>query len=639
MTFNTQFDANPDTASSRCEAGGRIDGTQLNRIVRRFANMFAVCAATFSMIAIAPQRAAAQFSVMPDGQAISKSTSIALDSVGFGLVNLVSGQGYYREIECSGEVINCGSNTPQGFTATAAQKTIYVTYQTTNTGGPGRIRLKAYKAGMTPMDTGWYNVTVTPTDLVSDLTANNNANQDMGLCAASCFAPIYSQGTVPYYSLGAARNVTLVYHGDRAVPSGLLYTNASISTSRVVSEYWLEATRSNGAHITFANADTVLRFAGTNAGQVRLGGQFDPDFNGMAGTAMDSIGILVTTKFTDGTTQRQRFSPKVMIIDERKSPVARGWTIAGLQHLYVQTGGSALITDGTGSAAYFANDCGAGCYTSPVGDFSRLTSSGGTYVRAYPDSTKANFDASGQLTDLVDSFGNTTSFEYVSGRLMRIYDPFRTYSAGAYRSYIALSYGTYGLSQIQEPGPDGSPTGGRVTSITVASDSTLRAFKDPDGDSTRFAYDGSYRLSMVINRRGDTTSYAYDASTGKVASVDLPRVTLYTGSARPRIQYSAWQPLGVPTGSTGTTAATPVLTSNLQGSTTDPLGHTATFRPNQWGQPLSVTDPMSRVTTINRNGGIFPSSILYPDSPPPTSTTAPTRRQTVPAAPAGRRRG
>jgi RHS repeat-associated protein len=568
--------------------------------------------ASLIALAAAPHQAAAQtISVFPDGQAISAPTSSTIQTANFGLVGLVSGQTYFREIFCTGEVINCGSATPEQFTA--PKNSISVTYFTTNTGGPGRIFLKVYKAGMTPMDTGWFNVTVTPTDVVSDLTANNNANQDMGLCAASCFAPVYSQGTVPYYSLGAARNVTLVYHGDRAAPNGLLYTNASISTSRTVSEYWLEATRSTGAHIKFANGDTVIRFAGTNVGQVRLGGRFYPDSNVMAGTAMSAVGMLVTAKFTDGTTQRQRFSPQVMVIDERKSPVARGWTIAGLQHLYAQTGGSVLITDGTGSAAYFTNDCGAGCYTSPVGDFSRLTSSGGTYVRAYPDSTKANFNGSGQLTDLVDSFGNTTSFEYVSGRLTKIYDPFRTYNSGANRSYIALTYGTYGLSQIQEPGPDGSPTGGRITSITVASDSTLRVFKDPDGDSTRFVYDGSRRLSTVYNRRGDSTSYSYDGSTGKLAWVDLPMVTLYSGNARPRVQYSAWQPLGVPTGSTGTTTATPVLTSNLQGSTTDPLGHTATFRPNQWGQPLSVTDPMSRVTTINRNGGIFPSSIVYPE--------------------------
>jgi RHS repeat-associated protein len=565
-----------------------------------------------SLIATSPRRATAQFSVFPDGQALGKQTSSAIDSASFGLVNLVSGQTYFREITCTGEVINCGSGTPQQFTATQAQGSIKVTYFTTNTGGPGRIQLKVYKAGMTPMDTGWYNVTVTPTDLVTDLTANNNANQDAGLCAASCFTPIYSQGTVPYYSLGAPRNVTLVYHGDRAVPVGLLYTNASISTSRTVSEYWLEATRSNGTHIKFANGDTVIRFAGTNAGQVRLGGRFNPDSNGMAGTATSALGILVTAKFTDGTTQRQRFSPQVMVVDERKSPIARGWMIAGLQRLYAQSGGDVVITDGTGSAAYFAS-CGTGCYTSPTGDFSKLTPSGSGYVRAYPDSTKANFNASGQLTDLIDSFGNTTSFEYVSGRLTKIYDPFRTYNAGANRSYIALSYGTYGLSQIQEPGADGSPTGGRITAITVASDSTLRVFKDPDGDSTRFAYDGAYRLSTSINRNGDSTSYAYDSTSGKLAWVDLPRVTLYNGTLRPRVQYSAWQPLGIPIGSTGTTAATPVLTSNVQGSSTDPLGNVTSFRPNQWGQPLSTTDPMNRVTTITRNGGILPSSILYPE--------------------------
>jgi hypothetical protein len=61
------------------------------------------------------------------------------------------------------------------------------------------------------------------------------------------------------------------------------------------------------------------------------------------------------------------------------SPTARGWSIAGVQHLYEQSDGSALITDGDGSALYFncsasGTPC-AGSYQPPAGEYSSLTHS------------------------------------------------------------------------------------------------------------------------------------------------------------------------------------------------------------------------------------------------------------------------
>lgn len=611
MTSNTPHNSSVAASGTPSSVGGRIaNGRRFSGIVGRVPSFLALGAAAFSMIATAPQRAAAQFVVYPDGQAISKSTSIALDSVSFGLVNLVSGEGYYREIACSGEVINCGSNTPQGFTATAAQMTIYVTYQTTNTGGPGRIRLKAYKAGMTPTDTGWYNVTVTPTDLVSDLTANNNSNQDVGLCAASCFTPIYSQGTVPYHTLGAVRNITLVYHGDRAAPTPLLYTNASISTSRTVSEYWLEATRLNGSHIRFTNGDTISRFSGTNAGQVRLGGQLYAD--SMTGNAMNQVSTLITAKFADGTTQRQRFSPQIMIIDERKSPIARGWSIEGLQHLYHQADGNVLITDGKGSAAYFvASPSCSTCFSNSGGDVSTLSKATTTWTRSYPDSTKAVFDTAGKLTSVTDAFGNQTTFAYdASGRLTEVQDPILTYSGG--KKAIVLTYGTYGLVSVQNPSTAvNAKSAGRITYFTVGSDSTLRAIKDPDGDSTRFTYDGSRRLQNVINRRGDTTTFTLDAN-GRLQYVDLPRVQTNAGLVRPRRNYFDSRMSGVPTTSTATTPWTPALATSLIDTLRDEMGNVSSFSVDPWGQPVRVAEPYGRITSITRSG-IYPTTVQYPE--------------------------
>lgn len=585
------------------------------RAVRRasaaLARLLVLGIASLVALGTAPYRAAGQsISVFPDGQAISQPTSSSIQTANFGLVNLVSGQTYFREIYCTGEVFNCGSATPQQFTA--PQSSINVTYFTTNTGGPGRILLKVYKSGMTPMDTGWYNVTVTPTDLVSDLTANNNTNQDMDLCAASCFTPVYSQGTVPYHTLGAARNVTLVYNGDRAAPAPLLYTNVSIATARTVSEYWLQATRPNGTNMKFSNGDTLLRFAGTNAGQVRLGGRIDPDTNGTTGNAMSQISMLVTAKFSDGTTQRQRFSPQIMVVDQRRSSIARGWSIAGLQRLYTQGNGNVLITDGNGSASYFvvSPSC-ATCFSNSGGDVSTLSKGVSTWTRNYPDSTKAEFNSSGQLTSITDAFGNQTAFVYDgSGRLTEVQDPILTYSGG--RKAIVLTYGTYGLVSVQNPSTAiDAKSAGRVTYFTVASDSTLRAIKDPDGDSTMFGYDESRRLQTVTDRRGGVTTYTLDAN-GRLQYVTLPQVQLYNGLASPRRHYVDSRMSGVPTTSTVTTPWTSALSSSLADTARDEMGNRTSFTVNPWGQPLSVSEPYGRTTTISRNG-IYPSVVQYPD--------------------------
>src|SRR4051812_20760714 len=111
-------------------------GTRRARpIAARITRLLALGVASLFALAGVPRLAAAQtISVFPDGQAIGKPTSSTLQTANFGLVGLVSGQTYYREIFCTGEVINCGSATPQQFTAPKAS--ISVTYSTTNTGGP-----------------------------------------------------------------------------------------------------------------------------------------------------------------------------------------------------------------------------------------------------------------------------------------------------------------------------------------------------------------------------------------------------------------------------------------------------------------------------------------------------------------------
>ena len=103
---------------------------------------------------------------------------------------------------------------------------------------------------------------------------------DPVVCAQGCSAGMYQQGTVPYFSLDAARNVSLAYTSEFAVPRPIIFADVHIDagSSKTLVEYDLQATL-NGTTLTFLNGDTKLRFSAPSPcrpKEVRaLAGQFD----------------------------------------------------------------------------------------------------------------------------------------------------------------------------------------------------------------------------------------------------------------------------------------------------------------------------------------------------------------------------
>ena len=579
-----------------------------------------ICAA--AALAIIPPSMRAQ-DVTPNGGSRTVTANSSDNLASFSVLNMM-GDTQEISLSCSVTGVLTGCSVQPSITL-QADETGNVTVSF-DAGSAGSGNLVLFAEGTGGSDDGWYVVTVTdPQPQVNvDAAATNNDNQAMNLCDAQCFAATYSYSTVPYFSMDQPRQVTLIYHGDRVALRPFLHVDVAAQPgSPTISEFWLEAKKADGTSIQFLNGETLLKFAGTNSQQVRLGAQFDAAQHGMTQTAMHPVSLIVTTRFVGGSQEVKTISTSVMVVNERASQVARGWSIAGLQRLYPQSDGSVLITEGDGSATLFNDDCGPGCFSSPQGDFSKLTLSGSVYTRAYPDSTKAAFSSSGLLTSITDRFGNRTGFVYSGGRLTEIEDPFMKWWCetcfnplgppwnGIWKtSSIKLSYGSNGLASITEPRP-GSDLGGRATILTVAGDSTLTAIQDPDGVSTGFGYDGSRRLLTVTDRRGGVTTYNYHAS-GKLASVDLPTVTLFDGSnVRPRISYSSWHTASVPTALTSGNPFTPVATANVLGSTTDPLGRQTSFLSDRWGQPLRINEPLGRTTMITRSG-IFPSNVQRP---------------------------
>ena len=278
--------------------------------------------------------------------------------------------------------------------------------------------------------------------------------------------------------------------------------------------------------------------------------------------------------------------------------------LVGIQRLHSQADSSALITEGDGSAVYFAK--AGGSFSSPPGEFSQFvlgTPSGGSgWTRRWPDSTKAVFNTSGRMVEVRDRFNNISTIVYDgSNRVSKVRDPLNL--------PITLTYGTNGLTAIQD-------TMGRVTSVTVDASRRLTAITDPDNVSTAFGYDGSLRLNAITNRRGHVTTLGYDSQSGKLASVGTPIVT-YVGAngadstTSLAATLAAWHKVGVPYGPTSTPVAAP-RADTVYARVTDASGHTTRFTVNRWGAPQQVTDQLGFVTAVTYDGNGLPVRTVAP---------------------------
>jgi RHS repeat-associated protein len=499
---------------------------------------------------------------------------------------------YWITVAKVGTVTAATADPADVFVAAGTGTTVTVTYSV-GTALSGTIQVTA-TGSFAVADTGMVTVTTVPppgAPLV-DISPSNFETQSYGRCAASCFAAVHTQSTVPYFSLDAPRNVTLVYNGDRVNPQPFVHVNVSpdLGYGQTPSEYRLQV-KVNGALVTFLNGEQTLRFAYSGSAPLRIGGQFDG--SGYS-TGMYKLEILTTALYVGGPITNS-IQTNLLIVNETTAPIARGWTMAGVQRLYAQ-GDSAMITEGDGSAVYFRREFGL--FITPAGEFSRLVpcmpNGGSGWTRLYPDSTKVVFNSTGRMIEVRDRFNNSTTITYDgSNRVSQIKDPLNL--------AITLTYDANGLHAITDPM-------GRGTLVTVDASKRLTVIRDPDLVSTGFGYDGSLRLSTITDRRGFATTLGYDTQSGKVLTITPPAVEVVNtdGSlttASPVTTFEPWQKKGVPYGSTGTPVTAP-RADTIYARVTDPGGHTARFTANRWGTPAVATDVLGRTdsTTVEANG-------------------------------------
>ena len=140
------------------------------------------------------------------------------------------------------------------------------------------------------------------------------------------------------------------------------------------------------------------------------------------------------------------------------------------------------------------NGLPVGSYTSPKGDYSTLVKNGdSTWTITEPDGLRRNFDSSGNVTTLMDKYGNTLTFGYTNGKLTSVTDPSsRTVSIGY------------------------DPTSGKLTTIT-----------DPNNKAYSLAYP-SGKLDTVTLPGGDQWGYTYNASNGLLETKTDPALFMTT---------------------------------------------------------------------------------------------------------------
>jgi YD repeat-containing protein len=413
--------------------------------------------------------------------------------------------------------------------------------------------------------------------------------QSPALQPANAFATVYRHSTVPYLTFDTPRSLTLIHNSDRAAPLPLVGLDVIVPLrSLSVTSVDLAAQRTGSATLAFTNGETTLHFSGRIAGDsstynaacpggaalsvcmpvthrdsaARIYGQIDL---GSEPTGIIPVTVTLTLHYSDGSTGTKAFTTQLLHVNDGMPSLAGfpiGWTVAGLQRLYVGPSGSGyMIVDGGGPVVWYS------ALNSSAADYSTLShnSATATYTRKYLNGTTALFDATGRLTQVSDVYGNASTFVYSSAnRLINVLDPMAGRRSPS--TSLALTYdGSGHLAAVQETGASAS----RITAYTVSAAGLLTRITDPDGQHTDFTYDASNRLRTVTDRRGGVTGMAYHSGSGKLLADTLPTAPIDAGNGttttgRPVAQYAMWANTAVPRSATSPTAAPLVLRDTVR---------------------------------------------------------------------------
>ncbi len=400
--------------------------------------------------------------------------------------------------------------------------------------------------------------------------------------------------TVPYFSMNAARSLSLAYSTRQSYPRVTVPVDLEVrwpttgAPDQVVLRLFDGGTKLDSLKLTNPTCAT--------GGAKRCRGVLQGDFSATTFPTPTRKWLKVEVSVTEGgVTKTATDSVEAALVDRRTTMYGSGWWPSVASKL-VAAGPDRLLVGASGAVTVYRG-IGDSLYIPPPGSFVHLTkTAAGWALRARGDSAVVRFDSYGRLAAAVDRNGNLDSLVYkgATDTLWKVRDPVG--------SEISLTYTSGKLSQI-------TTSGGRTASVTVSS-GLLTAFTPASGNgggyTSTFAYQsaGSGTGTVLLQKRigviGDTTALTYDpALKSRPTQVALPKVRNESGTeVVPTITYTAVETRGI-----GTLVALDSSGAYLE--VRDPRGHWTRSWPNRWGQARLTWDSLGRIARIAHNADGF----------------------------------
>lgn len=254
---------------------------------------------------------------------------------------------------------------------------------------------------------------------------------------------------------------------------------------------------------------------------------------------------------------------------------------------YNANGLPTAITDALGNTTSYAYD-GAGrllSVTDPVGGETRYDyDSAGRIVASHVKisasetaTTRYEYSPAGKLLKVTDALGNETAYTYNA-------NGFTTSVTDALGGVASTEYGTNG-----QPLKKTDANGGETVYTYNAATALLESVTDPEGNTTRYAYDERGNLIKTTDAAGNATKYEYDA---------LDRLTKITDalSGETKYEYDCMGRVTSVTDAEGNATAYAYDAVGRTTSVTDAEGGVTAYAYDGVGNLLTVTDASGNTT-------------------------------------------